>query len=227
VLHCTLNIAWTYSLRSAGISVIGLPKTTAGRHTVSVPSNVMPAPDDHLEAFVQPRRDAWLFQGHNGKPVSPRTIDRVWNAARSAVGRNGYRSRSFAAALGGSRHSFTRPYRPRPTANPSASTGPSWPNGPTSEPGHLMDSATAALPIGSTSTTIIVTTPPSEDRRSAVPATSQGTTPSSCPDPIRLCVRPRGRRGMPNSRPRRPSRTPGRAGVAARRGPTRGVDVCR
>ena len=57
------------------------------------------------------------------------------------------------------------PIGPRPMARPSGSTGPSWRNGPTSRPGRQRANATDDLPTGSTSTTIIDTTPPSEAHR--------------------------------------------------------------
>ena len=53
---------------------------------------------------------------------------------------------------------------PRPTARPSASTEPSSPSGPTPGPGRQTASGPAALPDGSTPTTITGTTPPSEAR---------------------------------------------------------------
>ena len=58
------------------------------------------------------------------------------------------------------------PTDPRPTAKRNASTGHFWPNGPMSEPGRQRGNGTGGLPIGFTSTTIIVTTPPSEAHRS-------------------------------------------------------------
>ena len=67
--------------------ILGPPKTAAGVRTLAIPANVLPALQDHLDRFVRPEPDAWLFADASGSPVSPRTLDRAWNDARKAIGR--------------------------------------------------------------------------------------------------------------------------------------------
>ena len=54
---------------------------------MSVPENVLDILENHLERFVGARRADWLFPGDEGRPISPRTLDRMWTKARKAVGR--------------------------------------------------------------------------------------------------------------------------------------------
>lgn len=62
------------------------PKTPAGRRTLTIPSNALPAVLGHLEQYVGAEADAWLFPGEDG-PITARTLDRVWERARRAIGR--------------------------------------------------------------------------------------------------------------------------------------------
>ncbi|WP_298207456.1 site-specific integrase [Ferrimicrobium sp.] len=65
---------------------IGPPKTDAGIRSLSVPAFVVEALRGHLEAFVGPQTEGWLF-GAGDRPVSPRTLDRAWNNARASINR--------------------------------------------------------------------------------------------------------------------------------------------
>jgi integrase len=56
LLHGTVTIE--HALTTEGI---GAPKTDAGRRTLSIPPNVLPALERHLERFTGPEVDAWLF----------------------------------------------------------------------------------------------------------------------------------------------------------------------
>lgn len=87
VLHSVLAVKRAWSFPMDGSAVLGLPKTDAGLRMVAVPPNLLPALEDHLASFVGTAADAWLFPREDGKPVSPRTIDRVWNLGRRAAGR--------------------------------------------------------------------------------------------------------------------------------------------
>ena len=59
------------------------PRRTPASAGWSVPPHVGAAMGDHLEQFVGPGSDAWLFttNDHPDRPTSPRTIARVWEAA--------------------------------------------------------------------------------------------------------------------------------------------------
>jgi integrase len=63
------------------------PKTQAGRRTLTIPPNIMPSVQWHLERFVNPEPDAWLFGTATGTAVSPRNFNRAWTRARTAAGR--------------------------------------------------------------------------------------------------------------------------------------------
>jgi integrase len=76
--------AWTAPMDR--VPVLGPPKSDAGLRTVAIPGNVMPTLGHHLEAFVAPKPDAWMFSTLTGTAVSPRSLDRVWNKAREEAG---------------------------------------------------------------------------------------------------------------------------------------------
>ena len=59
----------------------------AGRRTLTIPPNIMPAVERHLERFVNPEPDGWLFATATGTAVSPRNFNRAWTRARTAAGR--------------------------------------------------------------------------------------------------------------------------------------------
>lgn len=87
LLHGTLTISRTWTLQPDGRTVLGPPKTDAGRRQLVIPKHVLDALESHLACFTGPEPTAWLFPGEEGNPVSPRTIDRVWATARKAAGR--------------------------------------------------------------------------------------------------------------------------------------------
>ena len=80
----TIDRAWVQN--EGGLPELGPPKTSAGRRTIAVPPQLLPAIGEHLK-FVGPSSDAWLFAGENGNPVNPHTLDRIWSSARQAIDR--------------------------------------------------------------------------------------------------------------------------------------------
>ena len=99
--------AWVVS--SEGKTILDDPKTEKGTRTLSVPTNVLPLLAFHLERFTGPEPDAWLFPGKGDKPITPRTLNCLWEQASSAVGRPDLRLHDFrhsgltwAAATGAS-----------------------------------------------------------------------------------------------------------------------------
>lgn len=87
LLHATIRVERAVVLPSGSGAVLGPPKTAAGTRTLNVPANIVPALQDHLDRFVGASPTAWLFEGEDGGPVSPRTVSRIWARARLAVGR--------------------------------------------------------------------------------------------------------------------------------------------
>ena len=84
--HGSLRVeqAWTVS---GGRMHLGPPKTEQSRRTVQIPSNVLPLLNDHLDRFSGDGPEGWLFPGQDGLVVTPRTLDRQWAQARTAIGR--------------------------------------------------------------------------------------------------------------------------------------------
>jgi integrase len=66
---------------------VGPPKTEAGVRSLAVPGFVVDALRAHLEAYVAPHAEAWVFDTGAGHPVTPRTLDRAWTKARTVIGR--------------------------------------------------------------------------------------------------------------------------------------------
>ncbi|HXW78952.1 MAG TPA: tyrosine-type recombinase/integrase, partial [Acidimicrobiales bacterium] len=61
--------------------------TDAGRRTIAIPPNVLPAVEEPLEEFVGPESDAWLLGTSTGTAISPRNFQRCWDKAREEIGR--------------------------------------------------------------------------------------------------------------------------------------------
>lgn len=83
----TVTVRRAWLVTEEGKVVEGEPKTEAGKRTLHLPDHVQDALKAHLDAYVAPGADAWLFGSANGKPVHPRKFARVWNKARAAAGR--------------------------------------------------------------------------------------------------------------------------------------------
>jgi len=67
--------------------VLGPPKSEAGRRSLAIPANIVPAVSSHLEHFVGSEPDAWLFPTASGSALSPRNFNRAWDKARQIAGR--------------------------------------------------------------------------------------------------------------------------------------------
>ena len=65
---------------------LGPPKTDAGRRIVHLPPHLMPELVDHLEQWVGPEAEAWLFCGPLGAPLARRNFTTHWTQARSKAG---------------------------------------------------------------------------------------------------------------------------------------------
>ena len=69
--------------------MLGAPKTDAGNRVLHVPADVLPVLADHLDRYVAPGPEAWLFGTKGGTAISPRNFQRVWDRRRDepSVGR--------------------------------------------------------------------------------------------------------------------------------------------
>ncbi len=81
----TVTVRRAWLVTSEGKTVVGPPKSEAGRRTVYMPSNVLEVMTRHLDAYTDERSDAWLFE-RNGAPVQPRNLERWWMRGREAAG---------------------------------------------------------------------------------------------------------------------------------------------
>lgn len=87
LMHGTLSVRLTRTPTMAGDIIEKAPKTEAGRRTVTVPSNVLPALEGHLDRFVAPARDSLVVVGEKGGPLRPQVLAKSWSKARTAAGR--------------------------------------------------------------------------------------------------------------------------------------------
>jgi integrase len=88
LLHGTIRVDRAVVRPMVGGVVVGPPKTPAGQRTLAVPANVLPVLKAHLEKFVAPDSEAWLFTSAVGGPMLPSTLNRIWQRARRAIGRS-------------------------------------------------------------------------------------------------------------------------------------------
>lgn len=87
LLHGKIVVEQAWSVPMGGKAIIGPPKTEAGVRTLTIPPNVLPALEEHLEKFVGPEPTAWVFGTSTGTCLSPRNFNRAWSNARAKVGR--------------------------------------------------------------------------------------------------------------------------------------------
>jgi integrase len=81
-----LSVERTWVQPEGGGHEVGLPKTEAGRRRVAIPHQLLPILEVHLRT-LGPQKDAWLFPGNDGHPISTRTLDRTWSKARTMIDR--------------------------------------------------------------------------------------------------------------------------------------------
>ena len=87
LLHGSIRVERALVRPMKGDAVMGPPKTAAGVRSLAVPSHVVAALEEHLAELVGPDPAAWLFTGELGGPMTPSTLDRVWQRARKSIGR--------------------------------------------------------------------------------------------------------------------------------------------
>lgn len=74
-----------------GEQLIGPPKTVAGRRTLALPTEVVPALEDHLSCWVSPEPSALVFVGEKGAPLRSGVWQKEWDRARRSIGLDGLR----------------------------------------------------------------------------------------------------------------------------------------
>ncbi len=87
----TLRVTEQLQELRSGETIVGPPKSDAGRRTVAVPSVLIPALLEHLARFCGAERDALVFRSAAGTPIALKTFSRHWRRARAEVGLAGFR----------------------------------------------------------------------------------------------------------------------------------------
>lgn len=91
LLRGTVTVEVIRTKTMAGSMVDKVPKAEAGRRTLSIPSNVLPLVEDHLDRFLGPEPTALLLDG------GFRPLRTAWDNARAKV-RVGYHFHDYADA---------------------------------------------------------------------------------------------------------------------------------
>lgn len=89
LLHRTIRVEENAVELSSGRTVFGPPKTEAGRRTVAIPPELVPALEAHLADHVGPDPDALVFTSPEGHPLRRTKFRLRWVAACEAVGISG------------------------------------------------------------------------------------------------------------------------------------------
>lgn len=87
LLHGTVRVEQAWVVPLGERPVLGPPKTESGHRTLNVPAHIIQALDQHLERFVEPDPESWLFATSTGTALLPRNFQRVWDDVRKAIGR--------------------------------------------------------------------------------------------------------------------------------------------
>lgn len=89
--HHVIRIAQSRTFGMDGKPILKLPKTSAGRRTISVPRPVMKALKRHLEVFSTPEMDAFVVVGRGGSSLSRDALQGSWERARLTINRSDLR----------------------------------------------------------------------------------------------------------------------------------------
>ena len=69
----------------AGRRILGPPKSEAGRRLIAIPEPIIPDLQTHLDRFVGPEPDAWVFTGPRGAPIGESYLSAHFRKAIAAV----------------------------------------------------------------------------------------------------------------------------------------------
>ena len=83
----TIAIEQSRTFRMNGDSVTKEPKSRASRRVLAVPKEMIEALAEHLVHFADSGKDALIFRGRDGKPLSANALQGSWERARSSVNR--------------------------------------------------------------------------------------------------------------------------------------------
>lgn len=86
LLHRTIEVRVQRQESKTGEQLIGPPKTAAGRRTLALPEEVVPALELHLSTWSAGGVDGLVFVGDKGGGVRSGVWQREWERARRSVG---------------------------------------------------------------------------------------------------------------------------------------------
>jgi integrase len=81
-----LHVRETRTRAMNGRLITKAPKSGAGRRTLAIPPNIMPALNTHLELFVGPDPDALILTGEKGRALEICVWEAAWKKVRRATG---------------------------------------------------------------------------------------------------------------------------------------------
>lgn len=87
LLHRTLEVRAQRQESKSGATIVGPPKSAAGRRSLSLPAEIVPAIEDHLAQWVGASPDALVFVGERGAPLRSGVWQHEWVRTRNKVGR--------------------------------------------------------------------------------------------------------------------------------------------
>ncbi len=85
LLHLTVDVRAQRQESRRGETLIGPPKTIAGRRTLALPTELVPALEDHLARWVSAEPSALVFVGEEGGALRAGVWHREWDRARQAL----------------------------------------------------------------------------------------------------------------------------------------------
>ncbi|MDQ3640921.1 MAG: tyrosine-type recombinase/integrase [Actinomycetota bacterium] len=85
LLHLTVDVRAQRQESSRGEALIGPPKTIAGRRTLALPTELVPALEDHLARWVSAEPGALVFVGEGGGALRAGVWQREWDRARQSL----------------------------------------------------------------------------------------------------------------------------------------------
>jgi integrase len=89
LLHRTIDVRAQRRESKTGQTLVGPPKSVAGRRALALPAELVPVLEQHLDLWVATHPDAPVFVGDRGAPLRAGVWQREWVRARSKVGRPG------------------------------------------------------------------------------------------------------------------------------------------
>jgi integrase len=89
LLHGTVHVQREAHEITGQGRILTPPKSEAGDRTVALPAEIRDELSDHLDAYVAPEPEAYVFTRPSGRPLRRSDLSNAWHAACTAVGIEG------------------------------------------------------------------------------------------------------------------------------------------